>query len=139
MAILSSAPTPQRFAQAWIQAFTNAVTQAAGRDGRLTAASALRLLKSSGPEQLFADNILNYLTAKGQKSVSATKLIMVADAYAQRSTTQAAGPDNRLSLLDGAKLPEDLRADFLYLRGKKVYDADGRTKDQWAADVRAEV
>src|SRR5438045_855441 len=68
--VFKTAPTPKQFATAWAQQFETAVKKAAGKDGRLTITEARRIAEQVDGSGVFADNAVNYLTAKKQKSVS---------------------------------------------------------------------
>lgn len=115
---IPNTPTVRTFTETWTADFKEAVKKAAGKDGRLTLTEAKKLAASTGPEKAFADNAVNYLQTTGKKSVSVEVIAKEMSAYAQRAAEQAAGPDKRLSLADGAKLPTDLVEDFFMLRGK---------------------
>lgn len=115
---IPNTPTVRTFTETWTADFKEAVKKAAGKDGRLTLNEAKKLAASTGPEKAFADNAVNYLQTTGKKSVSVEVIAKEMSAYAQRAAEQAAGPDKRLSLADGAKLPADLVEDFFMLRGK---------------------
>ncbi len=114
---ITSAPTPKRFAKEWTKEFASAVRSAAGKDGRLSVAEAKKLARQSGAPALFADNALNFLAAKGQKSVDVEKLIASGYSYAYALAHKVAGKDGRVSQADAKKLPADLKADFAHLRG----------------------
>ena len=113
-------PSPSTFAATWSTDFKEAVTKAAGKDGRLTLSEATKLAARPDADRLFADNAVNYLKATGKQSVSVEVLAKAAHAYAQRAAEVAAGPDKKVSLADGAKLPDDLKEDFFFLRGKST-------------------
>lgn len=132
-AALTSAPSPARFATAWTSEFAAAVRGAAGTDGRLSLKEAERLAQSS----MFGDNAVNWLIAKDQKSVDVEKLLKGGWAYAFATGKKAAGDDGRISLADAAaKLPADLRADYLYLRGKEgVPPANGLSAEAVLASL----
>ena len=117
---IPNTPTPRAFAETWTADFKEAVKKAAGKDGRLTISEAKKLAARPDADKVFADNALNYLKATGKQSVSVEVLATSAKAYAQRAAEVAAGPDGKLSLADGAKLPSDLKEDFFMLRGKTV-------------------
>ncbi|MHB8877373.1 MAG: nuclease A inhibitor family protein [Myxococcaceae bacterium] len=131
--------TPKTFTAAWIKKFTEVVEVAAGKDGRLSLTEARRIAERTDGGQFMADNAVNYLLAKGQKSVSKQKLIDAAASYVLAKTTAAAGPDGRLSLADGkTKLPADLKDDFLSLRGL-LPAGPQRSAEQLRRDVREQV
>lgn len=109
---LNSAPTPKQFATAFTRHFAAEVRNAAGRDGRLSLNEATKM------DPAFADNALNYLEKKDQKSVSTEKLIGAAYGYALATGSKVAGNGNRISLVEARMLPDDLQANFLALRGK---------------------
>jgi hypothetical protein len=123
MARIANPPSVKTFVETWTHDFKAAVKKAAGADGRLTLSEATKLAAGSGPDKVFADNAVNYLKSTGKQSVSVEVLTAEMTALAQRAATAAAGPDGRLSLADGAKLPSDLVVDFFMLRGKKVPEA----------------
>ncbi len=115
-------PTPQQFADAWAEEFGAVVQEAAGADGRLSMATARRIAMRAGPEFLISDNLMNFLDATGQKTVGAVKFIREARDYVERMAVEVAGPNQLLSLVEARNLPEDLQADFFYLRGKGLPD-----------------
>lgn len=120
MARIPNTPSPKAFAETWSADFKTAVTKAAGKDGRLSLNEAKKIAASTGTDKMFADNVSNYFAGTGKQSVSVEVLTRDAQAYALRAAQQAAGPDNKLSLEDGKKLPNDLVEDFFNLRGKSV-------------------
>ncbi|MFZ5446073.1 MAG: nuclease A inhibitor family protein [Myxococcota bacterium] len=120
MARIPTTPTVRTFTETWTADFKEAVKKAAGKDGRLTLSEAKKLAARPDADRVFADNALNYLKATGKQSVSVDVLTKEMQAYAQRAAQQAAGPDGKVSLADGAKLPSDLVEDFFMLRGKPV-------------------
>lgn len=117
---IPNTPSPRLFSETWSTDFKEAVKKAAGKDGRLTVSEAKKLAARPDADKVFADNALNYLKATGKQSVSVEVLATSAKAYALRAAEVAAGSDGKLSLADGAKLPEDLKEDFFMLRGKTV-------------------
>ena len=120
MARIPNTPSVRVFTETWSADFKEAVKKAAGTDGRLTMSEAKKLATVPGADKVFADNAINYLKATGKQSVSVEVLATSAKAYAQRAAEVAAGADGKLSLADGAKLPDDLKEDFFMLRGKAV-------------------
>jgi hypothetical protein len=120
MARIPNTPSVKTFVETWSADFKEAVTKVAGKDGRLTLNEAKKLAASTGPEKVFADNAISYFAATGKKSVSVNVIASDMKAYAQRAAEAAAGPDGKVSLPDGAKLPTDLVEDFFMLRGKSV-------------------
>lgn len=117
---IPTTPSPKLFAETWSNDFKEAVKKAAGKDGRLTLSEATKLAARPDADKMFADNAVNYLKATGKQSVSVDVIAREAQAYAQRAAEVAAGPDKKLSLEDGKKLPDDLREDFFFLRGKST-------------------
>ncbi len=117
---IPTTPSPKTFAETWTADFKEAVKKAAGKDGRLTLSEANKLAARPDADKLFADNAINYLKATGKQSVSVEVIAREAQAYAQRAAEVAAGPDKKLSLEDGKKLPDDLKEDFFFLRGKST-------------------
>lgn len=115
---IPNTPSVRTFVETWTSELKEAAKKAAGKDGRLTLSEARKLAASSGPERVFADNALDYFKATGKKSVSVEVFAKEMTAYAQRAAELAAGGDKRLSLADGAKLPQNLVEDFFMLRGK---------------------
>ncbi len=115
---IPTTPSPTKFAQTWSQDFKEAVKKAAGKDGRLSVSEAKKLATGTDAEKLFADNASNYFTTTGKKTVSVDVIAREMQAYAQRAAEIAAGPDKKVSLADGQKLPNDLKEDFFFLRGK---------------------
>lgn len=120
MARIPNTPSVRIFTETWTADFKEAVKKAAGKDGRLSMSEAKKLGERPDADKLFSDNAVNYLKATGKQSVSVEVLATSAKAYAQRAAEVAAGPDGKLSLADGAKLPGDLKEDFFLLRGKTV-------------------
>lgn len=120
MARIPTTPSVRTFTETWTNDFKEAVKQAAGKDGRLTMSEAKKLAARPDADHVFADNAINYLKSTGKQSVSVEVLASSAKAYAQRAAEVAAGADGKISLADGAKLPDDLREDFFMLRGKSV-------------------
>lgn len=120
MARIPNTPSVRVFTETWSTDFKEAVKKAAGKDGRLTMSEAKKLATVPGADKMFADNAVNFLKATGKQSVSVEVLATSAKAYAQRAAQVAAGADGKLSLADGAKLPDDLKEDFFLLRGKPV-------------------
>jgi hypothetical protein len=117
---IPNTPTVKTFVETWSADFKAAVKAAAGTDGRLTLAEAQKLAAHPQADHVFADNAINYLKTSGKASVSVDVLTTEMTAYAQRAAQVAAGSDGKLSLADGAKLPNDLTEDFFMLRGKPV-------------------
>lgn len=117
-AALSSAPSPERFATTWTSYFAAAVRSAAGTDGRLSLSEAQKLSTRGDEMGRFGDNAVNWLRAKDQQSVAVDKLISAGWDYAFATGKEVAGDDGRISLEDAKGLPEDLREDYLFLRGK---------------------
>ena len=93
-------PTPAQVADAYKQAFSPAIDQAAGKDGRISRREAERMAGRDDAGKLVADNLANFFEATGQKSVSANKFKGVVAAYAERHAERQAGPNQRLSLLE---------------------------------------
>ena len=120
MARIPNTPSVRTFVETWSTDFKEAVKKAAGKDGRLTMTEAKKLAARPDADKVFADNAINYLKTTGKQSVSVDVLAASAKAYAQRAAEVAAGPDGKISLADGAKLPDDLKEDFFMLRGKAV-------------------
>jgi hypothetical protein len=116
-------PTPKAFAEAWAKDFTAAVTTAAGKDGRLSITEARRIAERVDALKVFSDNAVNYLNAKGQKTVAIKTLIDAGKAYVEAQAKAAAGPDGRISATDATKLKADLYDDFRMLRGIVTYPA----------------
>ena len=115
---IPSTPSVKTFTETWSADFKDAVTKAAGKNGKLSVSEAKKLAASATPDKMFADTALNLLKAAGNTAQSIDSLVSSAKAYAQRAAQVAAGPDGKLSLADGAKLPSDLVEDFFMLRGK---------------------
>lgn len=111
-------PTPAQVAAAYREAFSEAIDQAGGKDGRISRNEAAKVAERADAGQLVSDNLVNWLEATGQKSVSANKFKGVVAAYAERMAAREAGPNQRLSLLEIRNLPDDLTPDLLHLRGK---------------------
>ncbi len=117
---IPSTPSVKTFTETWSADFKDAVTKAAGKNGKLSVSEAKKLAASATPDKMFADTALNLLKAAGNTAQSIDSLVSSAKAYAQRAAEVAAGADKKLSLEDGAKLPKDLVEDFFLLRGKPV-------------------
>ena len=115
---IPTTPSVRTFTETWSNDFRDAVTKAAGKNGKLSVTEAKKLGASSGPDKMFADTALNLLKAAGSGAQTVETLVSSARAYAQRAAEVAAGPDKMLSLADGAKLPSDLVEDFFLLRGR---------------------
>lgn len=115
---IPTTPSPKQFAETWSNDFKEAVKKAAGKDGRLSLSEATKLAQRPDADKMFADNAVNYLKTTGKQSVSVDVIARESHAYALRAAEVAAGPDKKLSLEDGKKLPADLREDFFLLRGK---------------------
>jgi hypothetical protein len=111
-------PSPAQLARAYKDTFTDPITYAGGRDGRISRAAAKKIQSKGGVDSLIADNVLNYLAATGQKSVSSKKFLDVVCTYAGRTAAKVAGTNQRLSLAEIRKMPVDLRSDIRYLRGQ---------------------
>lgn len=136
---IPNTPSVRTFTETWSTDFKEAVTKAAGKDGRLTMSEAKKLGERPDADKLFADNAINYLKATGKQSVSVEVLATSAKAYAQRQAELAAGPDGKVSLADGKKLAPDLREDFFMLRGKTVGPAAPATSAMPELKVKLEV
>ncbi len=117
---IPTTPSPAKFVETWSTDFKDAVRRAAGKDGRLSASEATRLAARPDADKLFADTAVQYFADTGKKTVSVDVIAREMKAYAQRAAEQAAGPDKKLSLEDGKKLPNDLKDDFFFMRGKAV-------------------
>jgi|GEM_PF-1933549 len=111
-------PRPNQVRTAHTEEFDSALQLAGGRDGRITRASAERLAQREDAGSLVADNILSFLNATGQQSVSVRRMQEVLGNYVERHAEQEAGPNQRLSLVEIRNLPGDLQADVLHLRGR---------------------
>ncbi|MCK6547022.1 hypothetical protein L6R52_14325 [Myxococcota bacterium] len=75
MARLRSAPSPERFTDAWSEQFREVVTEAAGRDGRLTRSAAHRIAERRDGGQVFSDTAVEYLHATNKRSVAIERLL----------------------------------------------------------------
>ncbi len=111
-------PTPAQLSAAYREVFDSVIDAAGGKDGRISVASAERLAERSDAGKLVADNILNYLEKTGQKTVGVAKFQGVVADYVKREAEKAAGPNQRLSLVEIRNLPTDLIADAQHLRGR---------------------
>jgi hypothetical protein len=119
MTILSSTtPTPAQAATAYKEVFGPVLEEAGGKNGRISRAGAERLARRDDAGKLVADNVKDYLVKTGQKTVSARKLTGVITAEVKQEAKKAAGPNQRLSLLEIRNLPQNMVADLLHLRGK---------------------
>ena len=124
-------PTPTQLADAWVDAFGDAIREGAGADERLTPSEARRIALRDDEGFLASDNAANWLKFSGQKTVGAEPLLRRIHAYVEREATKVAGKNGKVSLKEGKKLPADLRDDFFYLRGK------GAPKHRSAKDLAA--
>ncbi len=135
MPLLPTTPKAVTFADAWAKKFEEVLRQGAGKDGRLTVTEARRIAERVDGGRFFSDNAVNWLNAKGQKSVAVGKLVEEGRKYALAQATQAAGKDGWVSFPDAQKMRSDLRDDFLYLRGK-IVDPKQPTPEQFKTDVK---
>lgn len=133
---LDTAPTPEEFAQAWATFFERVVIEAAGRDGRLSRSEARAITRREDALRLWADNVDNFFTATGQKSVSVPKLIAVGYQYALHEARKIVGDDGRISLVAGHLLTTDLSADFFFLRGEHEPRAPQAALDEASHRIR---
>ncbi len=117
---IPTTPSVRTFTETWSNDFKDAVTKAAGKNGKLSTAEVKKLAASTGPDKMFADTAAQLLKAAGNHAQPVETLVAQARAYAQRAAEAAAGPDKKISLADGAKLPKDLVEDFFLLRGRAV-------------------
>ncbi len=115
-------PTPAQLSAAYREVFDSVIDAAGGKDGRISAAAAEKIGERSDAGKLVADNILNFLEKTGQKTVGVAKFQSVVADYVKREAEKAAGPNQRLSLVEIRNLPTDLVGDALHLRGR-----DGQT------------
>lgn len=139
VARLRSAPSPERFTDAWSEQFREVVTEAAGRDGRLTRSAAHRIAERRDGGQVFSDTAVEYLHATNKRSVAIERLLGDVRPGVLEAARDAAGPDGRLSLGDGARLRSDLVEDFRLLRGVGPARERTRTAEELARDVEAVV
>ncbi len=130
-------PTSEQLGAAWRDEFREAILEAGGADGRLSEASARRILERDDTGRLAADNALAFFERTGQKTVSATKLLRVLGLEVQQAGADVAGTNNRVSLREGRRLPAHIRPDFFHLRGKGVPDT--RTYADFVADAVSSV
>lgn len=130
-------PSPEQVGEAWRDAFRDAILEAGGADGRVSEASARRILERDDAGRLAADNALAFFERTGQKTVSATKLLRVLGLEAETAAADVAGTNHRVSLREGRRLPPHIRPDFFHLRGKGVPDT--RTYADFVADAVASV
>ena len=86
---IPNTPSVRTFTETWSTDFKDAVTKAAGKDGRLTMTEAQKLATRPDADKAFADNAINYLKATGKQSVSVDVLATSAKAYAQRAAEVA--------------------------------------------------
>lgn len=117
---IPTTPSVRTFTETWSADFKEAVTKAAGKNGKLSSAEVKKLAASTGPDKMFADTAAQLLKAAGNHAQPIETIVASARAYAQRAAEAAAGPDKKISLADGAKLPKDLVEDFFLLRGRAV-------------------
>jgi hypothetical protein len=126
-------PTPDQLGEAWRDEFRDAILDAGGADGRLSEASARRILQRDDAGRLAADNALAFFDRTGQKTVSAQKLLRVLGLEVTQAAEAIAGSNQRVSLREGRNLPEHIRPDFFHLRGKGL--PDSRTYADFVADA----
>lgn len=138
MPIFKSAPTVKAFTKEWTTRFEAALKLAAGRDGRLSRTEARRLGERTDSAGLFSDSAVKLIDSFGTQSASINKLVDTARIEVERAAKLAAGPDGKLSLADGQKLPVDLRDDFKWLRTSGV-EPKQYTEAQLKAVVTREV
>lgn len=139
MPVLNRAPRPDEFARAWVDTYGAALREAAGKDGRISRTEASRIAERLDGGQRASDNVVNWLEAAGQKSVSVEKFLDVARGYVERMAARAAGADGRVSLVDAQSLPADLQQDFLALRGRVVDTPPALEGDALKAAVASQV
>jgi hypothetical protein len=133
--ILKTAPTPTAFAKAWEKEFSSALEKAAGKDGRLSRTEARRLSERTDGAQVFSNNALKLLDTFGSQTSSISRLVAAGRAEAEAAAKAVAGSDGKVSLADGARLPQELRDDFLFLRGKGPVPQPQYTAAQLKAKV----
>jgi hypothetical protein len=114
----NTTPTPAQAAAAYKEVFAPVLQEAGGKDGRISRAGAAAIAARDDAGKLVADNVTDHLDRTGQKTVSARKLIGVLTAAVEADVAQAAGPNQRLSLVELRNLPANLKDDLLHLRGK---------------------
>lgn len=118
---LPAGPSPQRFADTWVKdVLKPAVEKAAGNDGHV---NLTELDADLAAEALLAsDNMRDLLESSGSPSMTKEALLEAGHRFALEHATHAAGPDKRISMADAEKLPENLKADFNYLRTGELED-----------------
>lgn len=112
---LPAGPSPQRFADAWVKdVLAPAVEKMAGNNNTVDISE---LDADLAAEALLAqDNVRDFLESSGGPSMTKEELLEAGRQYALQNATSAAGPDGRISMADSERLPENLQADFKYLR-----------------------
>jgi hypothetical protein len=115
---IKRAPTPVKLADAWVNEARDALKNAAGKDGRLTYTAAMRVGEQGAFAAVVGDNVAAYLERTGQKSVGVDKFIASERDRIVAEAAKLAGPGNVLSLAEATNLPQNLRTDYLALRGK---------------------
>lgn len=119
-AVLKRAPSAEAFASAWVEhVLEPALPLAAGKDRRLSAKEAGRAAKvTEGPLALAGETLEAIRTLTGSARPSVQALKNAGETFARTHAEEAAGPDGKLSLADGKKLPAGLDRGFLALRGR---------------------
>ena len=139
MPILGRAPTVSATRDAFEAWFAPIVREAAGRDGRLSVATAHRIAERRDNGRLASDNAVRVIEDSGQKTMSAEKLIGIEVRRLEDAAVAVAGPNQRVSLLEIRRLPRDLQDDILHLRGKRPVEPAPRTMAEIQAAVTAQV
>lgn len=116
----STPPTPEELADAWKAAFGPVIRAAAGGDRRLTRTEAERITRRDAPGWLASDNAVAFMKSTGQQTISAEVLITRIHDHVLAEARKVAGANDKISLAEGKRLPKDLQADFLFLRGKPI-------------------
>lgn len=116
--VLTRAPTPQELANAWVDRFGPRLREQAGRDGRISATEARRMIERTDDGKHASDNAVAFIRSQGSKTVSVEKLIGAVKTYVEARASQVAGSSGRVSLVQARMLPKDLQDDYLVLRGR---------------------
>jgi hypothetical protein len=126
--ILASAPTPLEFADAWTEQ-ARRVLEPIARRGRVADTKAANVA-------VYGDNVVNYLEAHDQRSVSLNKFLVSGHRHALREAESVAGTSNRVSFVKARMMADDLQLDYLVLRGRAPGEGTSTTlRGTWLLDL----
>lgn len=141
MAKLERAPTAEQFAKTWTAQFAGVIRDAA-QGTEIDREGVKKIAARSDDGRLLADNVLNYLDAKGIDSANVEQLIASGYRYALSNGQRAANPKSgTISLVSArANMQADLIPDFFALRGKPIAGTLGHALytelEKVAGDIR---